>query len=380
MKKIKVAHIITELVIGGAQDNTLLTAENHDRARYDVTLISSPGGGYADRARKGKYRTILISDLVREIAPTKDIRALFKLYRILKKEKFEVVHTHSSKAGMLGRIAAYLAGTRVIVHTIHSFPFHLYMSGILRWFYIICEKLAAKLSSAIVSVSGNLARQAQRLGIVPPEKIAVIYSGIDFNKFSTTRPKRIRQELGLEKDQLLVGSIGRMFPQKAPEIFIRAARELLDRGVKAKFVFVGGGPLLEDMKKLVRDLDLENDLLLPGFRDDAPDILAAIDIFVISSRWEGIGRALTEALFMGKPVVATNVGGVNEVVRNLETGILVPPGDYRELSAGIKKLIDDPKLAEKLGRAGKKLVSDRFDYRIMIRKIEQLYEKLLNDS
>lgn len=378
-RKIKVLHIITNLPIGGAQDNTLLTVEHLDRSKYDVTLICAKDGDWVVRANEISHlRIFYLDDLVRRIHPLKDILALLKLFKNIRKEKYDIVHTHSSKPGFSGRIAAKLAGTPIIIHTIHGFPFNDFMHPVLRRTFILLERFLSKLSDKLITVSNLNLRKAVELKFDKSHKFINIYSGIDFSKFNSSIdiPQQ-KQDLELRPQDKIVGMVGRLSEQKAPLDFIRAIPDVLKIYKDTMFLLVGDGELRQNIESLIETLQINSRVKILGFRDDIARLLQVFDIYVLTSHWEGLGRSLTEAMYMGKPAVATRVEGVPELVEHGKTGLLVSPKDIKGISDGIIKILSDQKLAVKLGKAARQKVAEHFEAKVMVEKIDRLYQQLL---
>ncbi len=374
-KKIKVLHIITHLRVGGAQDNTLLTVERHDRTKYDVTLMCAPDGAWVERAQKiPELKIVFIEKLTRPIHPISDARAFLQIYRHLKNETYDIVHTHSSKPGFLGRIAAKLAKVPVVVHTIHGFPFHDFMAPALHGFFAFLEKQCAKLSDKMITVSKLNLKKTVELGIAPERKLINIYSGIDFNKFKKKMDgKNKRAELGIPENCFVVGMIGRLSQQKSPWNLIKAAPAVLARHPNTLFISVGNGELLEKMQTLARKLNIGDKFKFLGLRRDIAELLHIMDVYTLPSQWEGLGRSLTEAMYMKKAVVASDVEGVPEIVENGRTGLLVPANNPQRLAESIVQLLADRELREKLGEKAHCKVCEIFKAEKMVADIEKLY-------
>ena len=381
MKKIKILHIITHLPIGGAQDNTLITLEKLDKKRFDVSLMCGPGGEWVDRALSIKgIRMIFIKELIRKIHFIYDLIVLAKIYTIIREEKFIIVHTHSSKPGFAGRIAAKLAGVPVVLHTIHGFPFHDFMHPVVRKFFILIERGLSKFSDRLITVSLLNREKAIHLKLAQPEKFINIYSGISFEKFQKSVDHREKKkELGIPQREKIVGMVGRLSKQKAPQYFVQAMPAVLESVPDVRFLIVGDGELKSKVIRLSNKLGVEEKVSFLGFREDIPEILEILDVFVLSSLWEGLGRSLTEAMVMGCPVVATRVEGVPELVVGGETGILVQPKDPDSLAQGIVELITDSVKARKMGQSAREKVLHDFSSEQMISRIEKLYWELISE-
>jgi glycosyltransferase involved in cell wall biosynthesis len=380
MRKIKVLHIITHLPIGGAQDNTLLTVEKLDPGRYNVTLLCGPEGAWIKRLEEMNHvRPVFLKSLIRPVHPLADLTAAIQIYRHIRSEQYQIVHTHSSKPGVIGRIAAKLAGTPVVIHTIHGFPFNDYMSGPLYCICVWLERLVSRLSDKIITVSQLNLRKAVQLNLAPRARFMNIYSGIQLEKFELNKNQlKIRRSIGLNNDHVIIGLIGRLFIQKAPQYFIKAVPEVIKHYPNARFILVGDGELKRSLIHLSKELHIQDYVQFLGFREDVPDILNILDIFVLTSLWEGLGRSLTEAMAMAKPVVATAVEGVPELVIHNKTGLLVPTCDESAIANAIVYLIRNPKKARRMGLTAQKNVRNKFSVHKMISDIDNLYESLIH--
>lgn len=374
-----VCHIITKLELGGAQQNTLFTVSHLDPARFRPILVTGEPGPLDDDARALKgVEFHQVSSLVRELRPLSDLRALLALTLLLRKLKPAIVHTHSSKAGILGRLAARLAGVPVIVHSIHGFGFTRHQAWPVRRILIALECLAAKITTRFFAVSEANRQLGVELGFFPDERCAVIRSGVDLPMIrktgvDTTAKKR---ELGLEPGRPVVGMVAPMKPQKAPLDFVRVAAKVAAKKPETQFLFVGDGELREAMEQEITRLDLVKSFRLAGWRRDVPAIMRCLDIFVLTSLWEGLPRVYLEALASGVPVVGTRVDGAAEVVRDGVNGYLLAPGDIQGLADRVLSLLANPTLAADMGRRGESLPPE-FDIHDMVRRQEAEYDRLL---
>jgi glycosyltransferase involved in cell wall biosynthesis len=392
MERAKVLHIITHLGVGGALDNTLLTVKGLSRERYEVDLAAGVLTGdyyelWQERAEACADKVILFRDLQREPHPAKDKRVLQQLTDFIRERNYDIVHTHTAKAGVIGRIAAKRAGAAKVVHTFHSFgwqdahDFHTVLwrrslAHLKRRFYIGLERYAAGLSDALVTVSELNKKEALELKVGPAEKFVTIYSGVDlgcFRDLTVDRNSLIRS-LELSPERPIVGMIGRLSTQKAPLDFVQAAKIVLDRRPDVQFILAGDGPLEALVAKAIGS---ETRIRMLGFRNDVPELLSILDIFVLTSLWEGLGRALTEAMIMGVPVAATSVDGIPELVSHRSTGLLSPPGNPRAMGENILWLLDHPKEAQEMSRSARKRVVPAFSAERMIEDTDALYQRLL---
>ena len=379
--KAKVVHIVTRLDFGGAQQNTLYTVEHLDAQRFETVLLCGPGGRLDERAdhlaEKG-VRVRFIEDLVREISPLRDCIAYFQLYAALKREKPDIVHTHSSKAGILGRIAAQAAGVPVIIHTFHGFGFHEHMRRPVRAFYVLHERIAAALCRKLIFVSRANMDYARAYGIGNEAQYELIRSGVALSALPAVIKGKSskRRELGLPEQGPLITTIGNLKPQKNFQDFLNAARSTHEKCPDAVFAFVGDGPGRGEFLRQIKNLGLEGRAFLLGWRADAPDILAASDIFFLTSLWEGLPRSLVEAMKSGLPCVAYAVDGVMDLIVDGRNGYIAAPKDWETAANRLMELIHDENLRKTIGRAAQASVGPEFDIDNMVRRQEELYADL----
>jgi glycosyltransferase involved in cell wall biosynthesis len=385
MRPVHVVHIITKLELGGAQQNTLFTVAHLDRDRFRPYLITNPEGILSPEARALKgVKTLFIPELVREISPLMDVRALFKIKGILREIKegdsTMIVHTHSSKAGILGRWGARLARADAIIHTIHGFGFHDYQPFPVCQFFVVLEKVTARITDMFIAVSKANIKKGVDKGIFIKQKTSLIRSGIELEEFTGVRVNRgaQRKALGIEPALPLITMIGCLKSQKAPLDYVEVAHKVLQKK-EACFILVGDGELREQVRKKAAQLGLGGRFKLLGWRRDIPEILAATDIFCLTSLWEGLPRVLPQAMAMGIPIVATGVDGTPEVVIHGVNGYVTKPRDTRGMAERIIYLLDHPKEAKNMGKQGKKMVGE-FDIWKMVREQEDLYLKLLREK
>jgi glycosyltransferase involved in cell wall biosynthesis len=374
-----VCHIITKLELGGAQQNTLFTVSHLDPDKFRPMLIAGePGLLDADARKLAGVEFHQIPSLVRGIRPLSDFRALLALTLLLRRLKPAIVHTHSSKAGILGRVAAWLAGVPVVIHSIHGFGFTRYQSAVVRRTLIALECLAAKVTTRFFAVSEANRQLGMEIGLFPESRCTVIRSGVDVAairrlEVDTTAKKR---ELGLEPGRPVVGMVAPMKSQKAPLDFVRVAAKVAGKKPETQFLFVGDGELRKAMETEIARLGLTKSFRLAGWRRDVPAIMRCLDVFVLTSLWEGLPRVYLEALASGVPVVGTRVDGAAEVIRDGVNGYLLAPGDVQGLADRVLSLLANPTAAADMGRRGESLPQE-FDIYDMVRRQEQEYERLL---
>lgn len=379
----RLAHLITRLELGGAQQNTLFCVEHHDRSLFEVSLMSGPGGLLqADAGAIGDVSYSQLDYLEHRVSPLRDLWAVVQLARDLRRRRIDVLHTHSSKAGVVGRLAARLAGVPAVVHTVHGWSFNPTQSRGRRWLYRLLERLTAPLTQRIVVVSSRNQEEGLKLGIGRPAQYRLVRSGIDVDEYR--RPARdresVRRELGIESDQLLVGSIACLKPQKSPLDFVAAAAAAHRRCPRMRFVIAGDGGLRPDVERAIRDADLEGVVQLLGWRRDIPDLLHAFDAFLLTSRFEGLPRAVLQAMAAGVPVVATAVDGTPEVVEDGLTGWLVPVGEPEAAAEALLDRFARPDEALARARRARERIDSEFDIHAMVRRLERIYMSVLEES
>ncbi|MBI4678253.1 MAG: glycosyltransferase family 4 protein [Elusimicrobia bacterium] len=381
MGRLKVVHVITRMDLGGAQGNTLYTARHLDPAKFDCVVAVGPGGVLdEDLLSRAPPRTVFVPGLVREIRPLRDLGAIWRLWRLFRAERPDIVHTHSSKAGILGRVAARLAGVRAVVHTYHGFGFHDLMPAWRKWLYVQAERLACRLTHRVVFVSNANVDYARRHGLIKHGRETLIRSGVKLGDFPARLADRqaLLSSVGLPGKKLLVTSIGNLKPQKNPHDFLSLASRLAREFKDAGFLFVGEGPLRPELDQRVGDAP--GSLSLPGWRLDVPQILAASDVFVLTSLWEGLPRTLVEAMATGLACACYETDGVKDLLRDAENGCLVPKGSLPLLIERVRGLLQDADSRRRLGENARRSVSTEFDIDLMVRRQEELYCELLRPS
>lgn len=378
----RIVHIITRLIIGGAQENTILSCQGqHDRGHH-VTLITGPPigpeGSLLERAQKHGYRVEVINDMRRALHPIRDWRVYRHLIRRLRELKPDVVHTHSSKGGIIGRWAAHRAGVPFIVHTIHGLAFTASTSRAVNSVYRMLEKRTAPVTDKIVCVADEMREQSLAAGIGTPEQYVTIYSGMETEPFlNPPVPRdRVRQQLGLNDDHIAVGTIARLFHLKGHDDLLEMAQRLCGLFPNLRFLWIGDGLLRGDFERRIQRMGLTDRFILTGLvpPTDIPQLANAIDILVHPSRREGLARALAQAALAGKPAVTYDIDGNREGVLDGKTGFVVTAFDRGKLEAALVKLIGDQSLRNQFGAAGREFALWRFDARMMVEALERLYE------
>lgn len=385
MAQVRVLQMITRLIVGGAQETVILIADMLDKSRWMVDVLCGPQtgseGSLIENARERGVSLTIEPMLVREVNPVKDLLALVCLTRFIRRGRYTIVHTNSSKAGVLGRWAAYLAGVPIIVHTVHGWGHHDYQQPLVRWYYILLERATQRITDRLIVVSPRNTEKGLADGIATPEKYVTIRSGIELERFrQPTRPRQaVRAELGIPLDAPVVGTVTRLSSQKAPLDFVTAAAQVAVQRPDARFVVVGDGPLRVEVEAQVVALGLTECVHLTGLQDDVPDLLHSFDIFALTSLWEGLPRVLPQAMAAGLPIVATAVDGNAEAVTDGANGFLTPPGDPHAMAAALLRLLEDPALARQMGEAGQAR-AEEFSAHKMVSDIAVLYETLLLEA
>lgn len=383
----KVCHIITRLIVGGAQENTLATCIGLQRDYgCEVDLVvgptEGPEGTLMDAARDAGVNLILVPDLVRPVVPDRDFSALHQLRLVLRRGHYDVVHTHSAKAGILGRVAAGWEQVPVVVHTIHGLSFHDYERWWRNGIYILAERFAARYTTHFISVADTMTRKSLAAGIGKPDQYTTIYSGMDIAAFAPEKNAearaQLRKRLGVAPDDFVIGKIARLFELKGHEYLLAAAPDIVKVAPHTKFLLVGDGVLRTRIAAEVFEKGLESNFIFAGLvpPGEIPRYVSAMDALVHLSLREGLARALPQAMAAGKPVVSFDIDGAAEVVRHGETGFLLEPQDVPGLKKAVIRLLQDHDLAATMGAHGRESVKEKFSQETMVRQIHELYQQL----
>lgn len=373
------------MIVGGAQENTLLSVVGLDAMpEYDVTLVSG-----IDKGREGELLSqaretshlIVLPEMGRNINPFSDLVAFWKLYKLIKAGRYHIVHTHSSKAGVLGRLAAWFAGTPLIVHTLHSLVFHEYQPWVVNRTWRLIKKICARVTDYYISVSEIIVKKAIAANIAEPERFRTIYSGMELDWFLNAKfdADKVRREFGIPLDAPVVGKIARLFPLKGHDQLMDAAPEIVKRVPNVRFFLIGDGMLLEHLQKRATEYGILENFVFAGLidRERIPEMISAMDVVVHTSLREGLARVLPQSLAMGKPCVSFDIDGAPEVVIDDYTGYLVKAFDFEGLSDRIAQLLEDDELRAKLGANGRRHVDPNFRTEKMVADISEVYQMLL---
>ncbi|KRE97504.1 mannosyl transferase [Nocardioides sp. Soil774] len=377
--RIHVAQVVTRF-IAGAGGVALRGAMHLDPDRYRVTIVTGEGGRLTEMAALAGMKVIIEPSMVAPINPREDATALRRLVRICRDEQFDVVHTHSAKAGALGRLAAHRAGVPVIVHTYHGFPFHDFQDAVHHAVYVGIERRLARITDVVLAIGTGVATEALRRGLARPSALRTVPPVVDgrtvLKDATTTAAARVA--LGLSPDATVVGTVGRVDYQKAPEHFVAAIKSMQHR--EAVGLWIGSGPEVDGMRRLVGELGLRERMLFVGERDDVAALLPAFDVFAMASRYEGLPCAMVEAMRCGLPVVATAVNSVPDLVVPGESGVLVPAGRPHALARALDDLLDHRPTADRLALEGQVRAGAPFDAQRLSDVLDEVYSEALAAS
>jgi len=387
---LKIVHVITRLILGGAQENTLITCKVLAERGHEVTLITGPAigpeGGLFEQTKDAGYKVIVVDKLRRAVNPFNDVRAYLAIKNILRQLQPDVVHTHSAKGGILGRLAGHALKGRwgkdrpAVVHTIHGLAFHPYQSNLLNKFYIAVEKAAATRTDFFISVADAMTRQALGAGIGRPGQFVTAYSAIEQDAFLEPIPEEQRVEFrvkyGISADAVVIVTVARLFELKGHDYIIESAKLLAKRFDNCAWLFVGDGNLADTYKKQILELGLADRIKFTGLLrpSEIPLAIQSSDILVHCSLREGLARTLPQAMLCARPAISFDVDGAGEVV-NENTGRLIQPKNVEHLIEACAELIEDEQLRKRLGQQGREAVKEKFEPDTMVDVIEEVYDK-----
>ncbi|MBK8913974.1 MAG: glycosyltransferase family 4 protein [Phycisphaerales bacterium] len=379
-----ICHVITRLIIGGAQENTLLSCEGLSELGHRVTLISGPThgpeGSLLPRVRAGRYALIEVPELIRSVNPWCDVRAMRELTRLFEQLRPDVVHTHSSKAGILGRFAAARAGVPRIIHTVHGMSFNRTQSWPVRALYAALERRAARCCDHIVNVADAMGRQMLAAGVGRADRMSTIRSGMEVDHFHPDAGERdsVRAEWRVPPNAVVVGTIARLFLRKGYEQLLPIMARAASRDPRLHFVWVGDGSARPRYEAELQRLGLTARTTLVGLVPPAaiPRLLRGFDILAHASQWEGLPRAVVQALLTGVPAVAFDIDGTPEVLLDGRTGRLIRLGDEAAFADALCALSADPPLRARLGAEGRAWCLREFDWREMVARLDDLYRNI----
>lgn len=386
----RICYVITKPELGGAQLSTLNLISSLPKDKYQISVITSSCGILKHEFKNAKDVTSYFSPfLTRPLNPIADILALIYIYKIYRCIRFEIIHTHSSKAGIIGRWAAFLynktqrwlkvKGVRCkVVHTVHGWPFNDYQPILVKRFYIFLERITAAFTTKIICVSKKDIETGLKYKIAPKEKFDLIKYGIPLYNFKNSSCNKTdkKRELGINNDDPVIGMVSCLKPQKSPLDYVKACVDIYNKIPGINFLLIGDGVLKKRCRLELNKYPLNGRFIFTGWRRDVPEILDIIDIVVLTSRWEGSPIAIVEALSKGKPVVATDVGGVRELVKDGLTGYITKPGEYKDTADRVLSMLKDRGSLFKMAEEAVRSIDDSFDMRIMARNMDNLYRSL----
>lgn len=386
----KIVHIITRLILGGAQENTLISCKQLAARGHDVTLITGPAlgpeGELFEQTKNQKFKTIVIDSLRRQINPIYDIPAYNQIKKLLAEIQPDIVHTHSAKAGILGRFAAYNLNPRPkIVHSVHGLSFHEYQNHLLNKFYVAAERAAAQKTDAFICVADAMTEKSLAAGIGKAQQYTTAYSAIEeeqfLNPISQQQRNDFRKKYDIPENAIVLVTIARLFHLKGHDFIIAAAKGLEEKYPNAVWLFVGDGILRDHLQKRIADYRLSNKFRFTGLLpvEQMPLVIQSSDILVHCSLREGLARVLPQAMLCGKPAISFDIDGAREVV-NDNTGRLISPGSPMELMMRCAELIENKDLREKLGENGREFVKEKFSPKTMVDTIEKIYNNRLSNT
>jgi len=384
-RKIKVAHIIARMITGGADENTLFTIEGLSKEKYEIDLITGEefDKDILNKVKNHPFDIIRIKGLKWKLNFLYDPIVLLKLIKLLKRKRYDIVHTHTTKAGILGRIAARIAGVPVIVHGLHGSTFEAFNSGLLNWFLFLFERLTGRFTDAYVSVSGVLSEKYIERGIGKKENYHTVYSGMELEIFYGVRGKidcrKKRGELGIDAGDFVIGNVARLETRKGHQFLLDAFKNVVgeQKYSQVKLLIIGEGNKRKYLENYVKELNLEDKVIFTGYREDVEELMALMDIFVLTSLREGLPRVLVQAAAVGMPSIAFNVDGVPEIIKDNYNGFLVKAGDVKQLTKRIIKYIDHKELLVLHGKNGRELIKGKWSIKGMIERIDKIYQNLV---
>ncbi len=381
----KICHVITRMIVGGAQENTLLSIRGQLEAGHEVTLVTGPSPGregeLLNQVSAPDFPVKVFPELVRNLSPHRDFMAWKRLREYFRSEQFDVVHTHSSKAGIIGRLSARAAGVPVVVHTVHGQAFHPYQSAWRNRLYIALEHLAAKHCDRIFAVSQAMIDQCVAAGVAPRGHYRVVYSGMETAGFAAARrDDELRRRLGFAPEHRVIVTLARLFPQKGYEYVFPAAAAVMRKFPETRLLVIGDGPEYDRYHARIRELGIESAVCFAGLIPprEVPRYLVQGDLLWHLSLHEGLPRAVVQALAAGIPAIGFALDGTPEVVIDGETGFVTSPGDTAAVTDHTLRLWSDEDLRRRLGETGQKRVMVQFDWRRMCGILEHEYRELLN--
>ncbi len=376
------------MITGGADENTLFTIEGLNKEKYEIDLITGEEFdlGIINKVNNNHFDIIQIKGLKWKLNFLHDPIILLKLIKLLKGKHYDIVHTHTTKAGILGRIAAYISEVPVIVHGLHGSTFQAFNSGLLNWLLFLFEKITGRFTDAYISVSGVLSEKYIEKGIGKKENYHTVYSGMELQKFYEVRKKneyrKKQKDLKIISGDFVIGNVARLETRKGHKFLIDAFKKVIEKrkDCPLKLLIVGEGNKRKNLESYVRELNLESKVIFSGYGEDVEELMAMMDIFVLTSLREGLPRVLVQAAAVGMPSIAFNVDGVPEIIKDNYNGFLVRPRDVVQLANRIEKYIDNKELVLLHGQKGREFIKDKWSIEDMVDKIDKIYQDLVQEK
>lgn len=386
--KIKVLEVITLFSVGGATETVVSLAAGLREKGYEVHIATGPNvpseGSMYETAEGLNIPVFTFPNLKRAISPFNDLLIMFQLARFIKENRYDVVHTHSSKAGVVGRIAAWLVNTPVIVHTIHGLPFHRFQNFVVRNFYKMIEKFSAFFCDKIVAVTHTIVDVMLKNNLAPGRKFVVVRSAFSLKMYNSGLydPKKIRSKYGISQSDFLIAKVARFSKLKGHKYLIDSFNIVSNKDENCKLLLIGNGELESELKSYIKSVGLEAKVIFSGLipPDDIPEILSSVDLLVHTSLLEGLARVLPQAVTLEKPIISFDLDGSHEVIKDGYNGFLIEPENVTSLAEKILLLCSDRKKAKNMGINGKKMIDNEFSDELMVEKINKLYKELLMEK
>jgi glycosyltransferase involved in cell wall biosynthesis len=379
--KIRLAHIVTNFALGGAQDYIITILKNLDPNKYELYVFGKMDGERLVEFNKLNFVNYSdVPSLSRDIFPLKDIVAIIQVFKLCKKFNIDIIHTHSSKAGVVGRIGARIAGVKGILHTIHGFSFHDFMTKKRKFIFILLERFMSFFTDALLLVSNKEKEIAINLKLRPRKFIKTIYNGVDFLPFNNNiNRNELRNSVGFQTSDFIIGFSGRFSQQKALHILIEAFSKINLELPSSRLLLVGDGILKDKLIQQAAQLNVSDKILMTGFQSNVVPYYKIMDVFVMTSLWEGLSRSLVEAMYAKLPVIATNVGGTSDAVRTDETGWLIEANNVNQVVSSVRDAYLNPEKREEMGEKAYHWARESFDIHKNVSQISMLYEKIYSE-
>jgi glycosyltransferase involved in cell wall biosynthesis len=376
------------MITGGADENTLFTIQGLDKDRYEVDLIMGEefDESIFDKVKNNNFNIIQIKGLKWKLNFLYDPIVLIKLIKLMRKNRYDIVHTHTTKAGILGRIAARIAGVPIIIHGLHGSTFKAFDSELLNWLLFLFERLTGRFTDAYISVSGVLSEKYIERGLGKKDNHFKVYSGMELETFYEVRGKidcrKKQRELGIDSKDFVIGNVARLETRKGHQFLIDAFKNVVEEQKEGhlKLLIIGEGNKREYLENYVKELNLRDKVIFIGYRDDVEEIMALMDIFVLTSLREGLPRVLVQAAAVGMPSVAFNVDGVPEIIKDNYNGFLVKVKDVEKLENRIVKYMNNKELVLLHGRNGREFIENKWSIKEMVDRIDKIYQDLIKEK